>query len=87
MKYEKGKDGSHLHNCFVSRRNGDLSDQLFNQDDGTVTAFLNGYAVIPIEDYSQLVKMASPQDATLRPVPFSMALIRAANKDIYGTAE
>ena len=84
MKYEKGKDGSHLHNCYIERRDGDLSEQLFRNDGGVITAFLNGYAIIPIDRYACLVEMASPGDARLRPVVFSHEDIEAANKDLYG---
>ncbi|MCG7948061.1 MAG: hypothetical protein JAZ07_17085 [Candidatus Thiodiazotropha endolucinida] len=53
--YEKCKDGSYVHNCFVVRREDDKSPTLFYQNGNEhVSAFLNGYAVIPLEEYERL---------------------------------
>ena len=56
-KYEKGKDGSYLHNCYMERREGDVSPWMFHcdGDTGSVIAALNGYAIIPMERYAKLV--------------------------------
>jgi len=86
FKYEKGIDGSHIHNCCIMRRDGDLSEHLFRNDGSVITAFLNGYAIIPIDLYARLVEMASPSNAKLRPVIFSMQDIEAANKDLYNNS-
>jgi len=84
FKYQKGVDGSHIHNCYVMRREGDLSRQIFRNDEGIITAFLNGYAIIPIGHYARLVELASPNDARLKPIPYSMQNIKDADKDLYG---
>lgn len=55
MKYEKLKDGSYIHNCFIKRRENEKSSILFYQDgDESISAFLNGYAVIPLDEYFRL---------------------------------
>jgi len=81
--YEKGKDGSYFHNNLLKRRDGEKAPQLFSNNDETISAFLNGYAIIPIEEYARLVEMASPSDARLKPVIFSMKDIKEANKQLY----
>uniref|UniRef100_A0A6M3LEU0 Uncharacterized protein n=1 Tax=viral metagenome TaxID=1070528 RepID=A0A6M3LEU0_9ZZZZ len=53
MKYEAGKNGSYLHNCVIVRRENDPVEMLFRNDDN-ITAFLNGYAIIPLEEYYKL---------------------------------
>jgi hypothetical protein len=50
----KGKNGSYLNNCIIVGRPIDgaiFQDDRINTD---VTCMLNGYAIIPIEDYYEL---------------------------------
>ena len=59
MKYEKGIDGSYCHNNIIIRRDDDprgaLFDSGFLQQSGkTISAFLNGYAIIPMKEYCEL---------------------------------
>ena len=54
MEFEKCKDGSYIWNCFVERRKDDPSTTVFSGDDKTITAHLNGYAIIPLERYCEL---------------------------------
>ena len=51
MKYDKCKDGSFLHNCLIKSRGNDPAGYCFYLDGNTISVFLNGYAIIPIEDY------------------------------------
>ena len=55
MKYNKCKDGGFVHNCLTVRREGDKSAHMFKQlGDDSLTACLNGYAIIPMEEYAKL---------------------------------
>lgn len=56
MEYKKAKDGSYFHNNIVVGRKGDPSEMRFYSKPGgeSVVAFLNGYAIIPIEEYCRL---------------------------------
>lgn len=54
MKYNKAKDGSFVHNCIIEKRHNDKARFLFSASDDTVTCSLNGYAIIPIEEYAKL---------------------------------
>ena len=54
MDFEKCKDGSYIWNCFVERRKDDPSTVIFGGDNKTITAHLNGYAIIPLERYCEL---------------------------------
>jgi len=85
MKYEKQKDGTYLHNCYVWRREDDsttIFDNVGSRDD-VIIARLNGYAIVPIEEYARLVEMASPSDARLKPVIFSMEDIKEADEQLH----
>lgn len=56
IKYGKNKDGSYVHNCIINRRENEKAPRLFSkniEDEGIVTQ-LNGYAIIPIEEYFEL---------------------------------
>lgn len=54
VEYKKLKDGSFILNCILRRRVNDNSDYLFRQSNESVSVFLNGYAIIPIEEYFEL---------------------------------
>ena len=87
MKYEKKIDGSYFHNNLVELREGEAAKYLFYNDGERITAFLNGYAIIPIEKYAALVKGASPGNANLNSVYFSMSDIEEANRQLLGDKE
>ena len=82
MKYNKGTDGSYLHNCCIIRRNGDPSNVLFHSNK-TISAFLNGYAIIPMEKYARLVEIAMPSDIRLKSVVFSKEQIKEADRELH----
>ena len=46
------KTESHVINCFIKSR-ADTKHPLFIGD-GVITAYLDGYAIIPLEDYQEL---------------------------------
>ena len=49
-EYKKCKEGSYLHNVEAITRKGD--GHLFKMtEDGSILASLNGYQIMPIEDY------------------------------------
>jgi hypothetical protein len=56
MTIEKCKDGSFVRNCLINRRKEDASPHMFYQDSEAsyISAFLNGYAIIPLEEYAEL---------------------------------
>jgi len=83
MKYEKNQDGSYLHNCYVKLRNSD-GVTLFDNTNGSVKASLNGYAVIPIEDYFDLVQGVSCQKLELSELPGNMEKIKEAHSQLHG---
>jgi len=82
MEYEKGIDGSYFHNNLVELREGEAVKYLFYNDGERITAFLNGYAIIPIEKYAALVNVTSPGS-----VYFSMSDIEEANRQLLGDKE
>jgi len=83
-KYEKLEDGSYLHNCFLVRRNNDPSNILFYQDgDNGVTARLNGYAIIPLEEYFEL-KDELGENANNYPDEM-LKNVEEADKQLHGT--
>jgi len=51
------KDGSHVMNCVVIGRGRNSDGALFRvtSDFSGVKAYLNGYAIIPLEEYSKLI--------------------------------
>ncbi len=53
----KTKDGSYVHNCIIKRRLDDVSDCLFEviPDGSKMITKLNGYAIVPREEYEHLV--------------------------------
>lgn len=76
-KYSKGKDGSYVHNCLVVRREDDKVPTLFHQNGNEhVSAFLNGYAVIPIEEYENL---------TGKPTFIESRSIKKADEDLHSS--
>ena len=54
IQYKKGIDGSYLHNCVIKSRKNEKVEVLFYQDK-SISAFLNGYAIIPIKKYYKLI--------------------------------
>jgi len=58
MKFEKGIDGSYFHNNLVIIRDDERESHLFYSSPKlrTISAFLNGYAIIPLETYYKLVR-------------------------------
>jgi len=80
MKYEKGLNDSYLHNCLIIRRAGDPAGVLFRRDKNGFTASLNGYAIVPIEEYTRLVELASPSNETLKE-------IEEADKELHGKSK
>ena len=73
-KFKKCEDGSYIHNCYVERRDGDPVDALFYSDHKTMTARLNGYAIIPIDVYAKL---------SGKPTLISEDAIREADKHLH----
>ena len=53
----KTKDGSYIHNCFIKRRLDDVSGALFEipPDGSKMITKLDGYSIIPIEEYKRLI--------------------------------
>ena len=72
MKYNKCKDGGFVHNCLIVRREGDTSPHMFSQNSERCTPTLNGYAIIPMEDYAKLTGRA-----------FDAKAIADADKDLH----
>jgi len=55
--YKKLEDGSYVHNCIIKPRyrHSKNATALFSRDgDKTIRAHLNGYAIVPVEDYLEL---------------------------------
>lgn len=51
----KCKDVGYVKNCIIKRRKDDKSNYLFFADgDKGVIAFLDGYAIIPVEEYNRM---------------------------------
>ena len=64
--YEKGKDGSYIHNCLLVRREGDPAISMVSiTSDNRVTVTLNGYAIIPLAEYCKLTDNQSYLDETI----------------------
>ena len=73
MNYEKGKDGSYFHNNILIRRDDDSNPgAVFNNQNETITAFLNGYAIIPMKKYCELTNQE-----------YDDTLIKEADKEIH----
>jgi hypothetical protein len=54
-EFKKLADGSYVHNCYLEGRDSDPAEFMFKQNaDDSISAFLNGYAIIPIETYEEL---------------------------------
>jgi len=61
----KSKNGSFLHNCLTALSNEDVKNKrcLFKQlKNGDIVACLNGYAIIPIEQYYIITETDVPDD-------------------------
>jgi len=57
VKYKRFDDGSFFHNNVIVFRKEDYDNKraIFHADgDESITAFLNGYAIIPAEEYCKL---------------------------------
>ena len=56
--YKKLEDGSSVHNCIIKSRyykDSKKAFALFSQDgDKTIRAHLNGYAIVPVEEYLEV---------------------------------
>ena len=55
--YQKLEDGSYVVNCFIKPRYkyNKNATALFSRDgDKTIRAHLNGYAIVPVEEYLEL---------------------------------
>lgn len=83
-KYKAGPNGSYLHNCMVVMAKRDRKEKrdLFHMDSNrNVSCRLNGYAIIPYEEYVVLKKMIEVNT-------FDLALkIQQANRDLEETYE
>ena len=55
MSYGKTKNGSYVHNCLIERRENEKAAILFYVEDSEIGVYLNGYAVIPLEKYKELL--------------------------------
>lgn len=55
-KYKKNKDGAYLCNYIIRRRENDPAKWLAkrNKKTGQISVGLNGYAIIPIDEYMKL---------------------------------
>jgi len=76
IKYEKLEDGSYLHNCLLDIREDDRNRSgIFHQEgDKSMSARLNGYAIIPMEEYCKL-----------KDIPFNnKAEILEADRQLHG---
>lgn len=73
-----GQNGSCLHNCIIIGRKEDLEKgvTLFDGSGPNVTCRLNGYAIIPVEEYYQLKNEPVP--------PGTGGRIAQKNIGIYG---
>jgi len=80
-KYEKCSDGSYLHNCYISPREEDKEKALFSQGRESITAHLNGYAVIPMEEYARLTNRDFSKDFR-----WQISAAKEADKQLSGEA-
>jgi len=53
MKHGKTENGSYVHNCLLILRKGSKVKRLFDLNDPIIVR-LNGYAIIPMEEYIKL---------------------------------
>jgi len=74
MKYERESDGSYLHNCLLKWRPEQGKEAMFRIDNGSVKAYLNGYAIIPLEEYYELTQSGITKE--------DMIKIRQADRDL-----
>lgn len=65
--FEKGPNGDYVHNCLIKARGGQCGALFRQNQDGTLTTRLNGYAVIPLEEYCELT--GEPQEERLAAIP------------------
>lgn len=64
--YGKHENGSYMHNCYLIPREKDRHRRLvINSDNNGVTVRLNGYAIIPLEEYAKLTDFDVDQKAIL----------------------
>ena len=53
----------YVHNCYLVMRDGERSpygeQHMFVQDEKGIKATLNGYAIIPVEQYEELIARTS----------------------------
>lgn len=52
--FQPALEASYLRNCLIRPRKGEAAPLFYQRDDGTVVARLDGYAIVPIEDYESL---------------------------------
>ena len=60
IEYGKTTNGSYLHNCFFESRAGDPEKRVLSVESGKEKVALNGYAIIPLEEYYKLLPKDSP---------------------------
>jgi hypothetical protein len=51
---EKCKDGSFVHRCVIVKKEGDDHGLFHQHADDHISAYLDGYAIIPVEEYEEL---------------------------------
>ena len=68
MKYKKSENGSFIHNCLIARRKEEPEATLFEQlnKSGDMLASLNGYAIIPLEEYAKLTGIEYDKEAIIQ---------------------
>jgi len=86
MKYEKGKNGSYIHNSIIIKREDDPSPSSFSPV-GDVFVRLNGYAVIPIKEYARLIKIESlwTGDPKIKLIEVPTDDIKQADLELWGS--
>ena len=75
MEYMKATNGSYMHNCLVVRRESDPEMTIVNGSTDNVSVSLNGYAIIPIEDYFKLKGEGSD---------LTMAKVKKVSRELHG---
>ena len=61
---EQQKKNGFVINCFVKAKPNETELVLFNEDkNGVVTAWLDGYAIVPIEEYYELTGINEDEEA------------------------
>jgi len=73
--YKKLKNGSYLHNCYIAKREDDPQELIVHEDGRQVFVSLNGYAIIPLEEYEKLTSKDS-METKIR--------IKNADKQLHG---